>query len=77
MATEGNQYKYYKASLGSITYNANTDITKKPNISSACSWWLRSLDYRGSSNFCFVGSWGNSDGNYAKFNFDVLPGFAI
>ena len=55
-ATEGSQYKYYKTNLGSIAYNSSTNVIKKPNVSRADYWWLRSPYVNYSNYFCVVNS---------------------
>ena len=45
IATEGNQYKYYKSNLGSASYKSKNNTTKKPSASNASTWWLRSPGY--------------------------------
>ncbi len=77
IATEGSQYKYYKTTLGSTTYNSSTNYTKKPNTSSPSKWWLRSPYNCSSVYFCEVHS--NSSCNYdnASDSYGVAPGFSI
>ena len=77
IATEGSQYKYYKSTLGSTTYSSSTAITKKPNTSSATSWWLRSPRYGDGDRFCDVDSDGSCYNNYASGSRGVAPGFCI
>ena len=73
---EGNQYKYYK--LGTQVYNSNSDYTKKPNVSSAITWWLRSPYYINSLYFCDVGSTGGyCDNGDARDSGGIAPGFSI
>ncbi len=76
-ATEGIQYKYYKTTLGSMSWNDNTNVTKKPNISSPYWWWLRSPYYGNIYNFCYVYSNGNCSGGHAGTYGGVAPGFSI
>ena len=77
MGIEGNQYKYYKSTLGSTAYNSSTDITKKPNTSSSSYWWLRSPYYDDSNLFCSVTSGGRCSGNSFGTSNGVAPGFCI
>lgn len=73
--TEGNQYKYYK--LGKQVYEKESNYTKKPNVSSATVWWLRSPCFNSSSNFCDVGSLGYCYDIDANSSHGVAPGFSI
>ena len=79
VATEGSQYKYYKANLGSTAYNSSTNITKKPNTSSRDNWWIRSPAYYGGEYFCRVcsGAYGYCDTYYADSSEGIAPGFSI
>ncbi len=78
-ATEGSQYKYYKTNLGSTAYNSSTNVTKKPNASSAnwYWWWLRSPIYNYNGRFCDVGGSGDCDYDNAYNSRGVAPGFSI
>lgn len=60
------QYDYYKAGNSKIFYGAGSQ-------SSAVDWWLRSPRYNYSSNFCYVGYDGNSNGNAAINSIGVSP----
>ena len=74
--TEGNHYKYYK--LGTQVYNSNSDYTKKPSVSSASTWWLRSPYYINSLYFCDVGGTGGyCDNGDARDSGGIAPGFSI
>ena len=73
--TEGNQYKYYK--LGTQVYNSDSDYTKKPNVSNATYWWLRSPDFGDDMGFCYILLGGNCSGEQAGTPRGVAPGFSI
>lgn len=67
VAGEGNQYAWYKA--------GNTKV-KKLN-GSAYAWWERSPFASGSTNFCFVDSYGSAYDYVAGSSYGVAPGFCV
>lgn len=73
MATEGSQYKYYKANIGSIVYTGSTNITTK----SSAYWWLRSPYYNDCYYFCIVNSNGSCSAYNTVYTSFVAPGFSI
>ena len=74
--TEGSQYKYYKAHLGSTAYTSVTDVTKKVNTTYSYSWWLRSPSYYYKPVYCFVDNYGSCR-NDVNGEYYVMPGFSI
>ena len=73
MATEGSQYKYYKANIGSIVYTSSTNITTK----SSGYWWLRSPYYNDCYYFCIVVNDGSCSPYNTVYTSFVAPGFSI
>ena len=80
ITTEGRQYKYYKMNLGSTEYGSLSNIIKKPNVTSANLWWLRSPYYGDKQYFCIVNSQGGTVFTtypYRPSYGGVAPGFSI
>ena len=75
--SEGNQYKYFKSTLGSTPYNTSTSITKKNNDSGSYYWWLRSPYGNHDKGFCIVDKDGYCNINNANISIGVAPGFSI
>ena len=75
--SEGNQYKYFKSTLGSTPYNTSTSITKKNNDSGSYYWWLRSPYGNHDKGFCIVDKDGYCNINNANISIGVTPGFSI
>ena len=71
-SSEGNQYKYYKITLGSTPFDSSTNVTKKYY------WWLRSIPfYTTYTEFCLVSDSGACVIHKSDSNFNVAPGFSI
>ena len=64
------QYDYYK--------NGNSKVKYKHNATtSACHWWLRSVDATTASAFCRVGTDGSASYYYAYHSRGFAPGFKV
>ena len=64
------QYDYYK--------NGNSKVKYKHNATtSACHWWLRSVDASGSSSFCRVSTGGSAVNTNAHRSTGFAPGFKV
>ena len=64
------QYDYYK--------NGNSKVKYKHNATtSACHWWLRSVDATTASAFCRVGTDGSASYYYAYNSSGFAPGFKV
>lgn len=64
------QYDYYKNgnSKGKYTHNATT---------SACYWWLRSVQAASGTSFCRVGTYGGAHVGGACYSLGFAPGFMV
>ena len=67
---EGAQYPYFATAGNRIKRLAN-------GTGSANWWWERSPFASYSVSFCFVGSVGNADGDYADSSYGVCFGFCV
>ena len=61
------QFAYYK--------NGGSKI--KSFSGSAVHWWLRSVYYNSSGNFCYVSARGDANNNYASSSYSAAPCFCI
>lgn len=64
------QYDYYRNGNSKVKYQ-HTATT------SACFWWLRSVDASSASSFCFVYTDGSASYNYAYISNGFAPGFKV
>ena len=64
------QYDYYRNGNSKVKYQ-HTATT------SACFWWLRSVNASYTSYFCFVNTDGSAYINYAYYSFGFAPGFKV
>lgn len=64
------QYDYYRNGNSKVKYQ-HTATT------SACAWWLRSVNAGGTGIFCGVYADGSAYGNYAYYSFGFAPGFKV
>ena len=75
-ANEGSQYEYWNGKVAADRikkYDTNADGV----ADTATSWWLRSSTYGSTSYFCYVGTSGNANYNYASYSRGVAFGFCI
>ena len=73
--TEGPQYAYYVKCTDPFDMDSN--YKKKPNISSASWWWLRSPNFDFDYTFCAVYHDGSCNYYHASYTIGVAPGFSI
>ena len=64
------QYDYYRNGNSKVKYQ-HTATT------SACYWWLRSVDASGTYIFCLVSTGGSASNSYAYDSFGFAPGFKV
>ncbi len=64
------QYDYYKNGNSTIKHQHSATTT-------ACYWWLRSVNMSNSSSFCNVGTGGANSGNDANYSQGFAPGFVV
>ena len=64
------QYDYYRNGNSKVKYQ-HTATT------SACRWWLRSVNASNSYSFCDVSTDGSANNAYAYFSFGFAPGFKV
>lgn len=64
------QYDYYRNGNSKVKYQ-HTATT------SACYWWLRSVDASYTYIFCIVGTDGSANGSYAYHSYGFAPGFKV
>lgn len=64
------QYDYYRNGNSKVKYQ-HTATT------SACHWWLRSVNAGNTSNFCYVNTDGSASSSYAYHSYGFAPGFKV
>lgn len=64
------QYDYYRNGNSKVKYQ-HTATT------SACAWWLRSVNASSTYSFCHVSTDGSASYSYAYFSYGFAPGFKV
>lgn len=64
------QYAYYTAGNSKVKYRHSA-------TTSAAYWWERSPYYNGSTNFCFVNTYGNANATGARYSYGLAPAFMV
>ena len=64
------QYDYYRNGNSKVKYQ-HTATT------SACSWWLRSVNASSLYRFCLVSTGGSAYSSIAYYSFGFAPGFKV
>lgn len=64
------QYDYYKNGNSKVKY-------QHAATTSACHWWLRSVNASGTNAFCIVYTDGSASNDYAYFSRGFAPGFKV
>lgn len=74
-----NQYEQNKQAQYAYYADGNNSKVKYMHSStgSTAYWWERSPYYNDSNSFCYVGSNGSANGNYAKGSYGVAPIFLV
>jgi hypothetical protein len=64
------QYDYYRNGNSKVKYQ-HTATT------SACNWWLRSVNASAANFFCYVNTGGSATAYSAYYSFGFAPGFKV
>ena len=64
------QYQYYKNGNSKVKY-------RHSSTSSTAFWWERSPYYNNSGGFCYVGTYGIADYDYARYSYGLAPAFRV